>query len=234
MSTPAISFLADYDGAISRSFGAAAMPRTVVLDPMLRAVADIAWDNAVGHAETVDSVLRSLPAVDDSAGVPLTAPALIVPRVFDFELCDFLTQVYDKIGGKDSGFLLDRDGNTTTLVDYRLKRRSDLSILVPEVRETIRGQIVRRLVPAIERFFQFSATRMDRYIVACYDSAIGAISIATATTSMSGRNTAALPSPSTSTTIMTAAIWFFPNSAAVPIARRTVAPSSFPAARCIR
>ena len=44
---------------------------------------------------------------------------------------------------------------------------------MPEVRDTIRGQIVRRLVPAIERFFQFSATRMDRYIVACYDSAIG-------------------------------------------------------------
>ena len=44
---------------------------------------------------------------------------------------------------------------------------------MPEVRETIRGQIVRRLAPAIECFFQFSATRMDRYIVACYDSAIG-------------------------------------------------------------
>ncbi len=119
------------------------------------------------------NVLQSLPAVDDSAGVPLTAPALIVPRVFDFELCDFLVQVYDKVGGKDSGFLFDRDGNTSTVVDYRLKRRNDLSILVPDVRETIRSQIVRRLVPAIERFFQFSATRMDRYIVACYDSAIG-------------------------------------------------------------
>ncbi len=173
MSTPAISFLADYDGAISRLYGAADRPRTIVLDPMLRAVADIAWDHAAGHAETVHNALQSLPAVDDSAGVPLTAPALIVPRVFDFELCDFLVQVYDKIGGKDSGFLFDRDGNTSTLVDYRLKRRNDLSILVPEVRETIRGQIVRRLAPAIERFFQFSATRMDRYIVACYDSAIG-------------------------------------------------------------
>jgi len=172
MSTPAISFVADYDGAIGRSFGAAEMPRTVVLDPMLRAVADIAWDHAAGHAETVHHVLRSLPAVDDSAGVPLTAPALIVPRVFDFELCDFLVQVYDKIGGNDSGFMFDRDGSTSTLVDYRLKRRNDLSILVPDVREMIRGQIVRRLVPAIERFFQFSATRMDRYIVACYDSAI--------------------------------------------------------------
>ena len=210
------------------------MPRTVVLDPMLRAIADIAWDHADGHAATVRQLLRSLPAVDDSAGVPITAPALIVPRVFDFELCDFLIRVYDKIGGKDSGFLLDPDGNTTTLVDYRLKRRSDLSIVVPELRETIRGQIVRRLLPAIERYFQFSATRMDRYLVACYDSAIGAISIAIATTSMPARSTAALPSRSTSTAIMTAAIWFFPNSAAVPIARRTVAPSSFPAARCMR
>src|SRR5579863_10707395 len=67
MSTPAISFLADYDGAISRSFGAADMPRTVVLDPMLRAVADVAWDHAGGHAQTVCAVLQSLPAVDDSA-----------------------------------------------------------------------------------------------------------------------------------------------------------------------
>ena len=43
----------------------------------------------------------------------------------------------------------------------------------PQLREAIRNQIVRRLVPAIEHFFQFQATRMDRYIVACYDSAVG-------------------------------------------------------------
>jgi peroxiredoxin len=173
MSGPAISFLADYDGAVSRLFGATQMPRTIVLDPMLRAVADIAWNHSGGHAATVRAVLQGLPAVDDSAGVPLTAPALIVPRIFDFELCEFLIKVYDKLGGKDSGFLLDSDGATSTVIDYRLKRRNDLSILVPEVRELIRDQIVRRLVPAIDRFFQFSPTRMDRYIVARYDSAIG-------------------------------------------------------------
>jgi peroxiredoxin len=88
----ALFFLADYDGAISRSFGALAMPRTIVLDPMLRAVADIAWDFAQGHAEAVRGVLRNLPTVDDSAGVPMSAPALIVPRIFSFELCDFLMQ----------------------------------------------------------------------------------------------------------------------------------------------
>ena len=171
--TPEVGFIADYDKAISRAFGAADMPRTIVLDPMLRAVANIAWDHAGGHVETVHSVLQSLPEVDDSAGVPLTAPALIVPRVLDFELCDFLVRFYDKLGGKDSGFLLDNDGKTATVVDYRLKRRNDLSIALPELRDTIRGQIVRRLLPAVKRFFQFEATRMDRYIVACYDSAAG-------------------------------------------------------------
>jgi predicted 2-oxoglutarate/Fe(II)-dependent dioxygenase YbiX len=173
LSTPAISFIADYDGTIGRLYGAAGTPRTVVLDPMLRVVADIPWDEPAGHAATVRTVLTSLPAVDDAAGVPLTAPALIVPRVFDFPLCDFLVEFYDKFGGKDSGFLLDNDGKTATVVDHRLKRRNDLGISHPQLREAIRGQIVRRLIPAIERFFQFSATRMDRYIVACYDSAVG-------------------------------------------------------------
>jgi predicted 2-oxoglutarate/Fe(II)-dependent dioxygenase YbiX len=118
-------------------------------------------------------VLSGLPPVDDSAGVPLTAPALIVPRVFDFALCDFLVGFYEKFGGMDSGFLLDSDGKTSTVVDYRVKRRSDLPVAAPQLREAIRDQIVRRLLPAVDRFFQFQATRMDRYIVACYDSAIG-------------------------------------------------------------
>ena len=169
----AVSFLADYDGAISRAFGAAAMPRTIVLDPLLRAVASIGLDHADGHAATVRNVLASLPAVDDSAGVPLTAPVLIVPRVFDFALCDVLIQFYQKLGGEESGFLFDVEGQTTRVIDHRLKRRSDLTVAHPQLREAIRNQVVRRLVPAIGQFFQFAATRMDRYIVACYDSAVG-------------------------------------------------------------
>jgi predicted 2-oxoglutarate/Fe(II)-dependent dioxygenase YbiX/peroxiredoxin len=173
VSTAAFSFVADYDGAVSRLFAALGAPCTIVLDPMLRAVANIPWDFAQGHAETLRGVLRSLPAVDDSAGVAMTAPALIVPRVLGFELCDFLIQFYQQHGGEDSGFMLDVGGKTATLVDHRLKRRTDLIVASPELREMIRGQIVRRLLPAMERYFQFKATRMDRYIVACYDSEVG-------------------------------------------------------------
>jgi predicted 2-oxoglutarate/Fe(II)-dependent dioxygenase YbiX/peroxiredoxin len=169
----ALSFLTDYDGAISRAYGAVAMPRTVILDPMLRAVADVPWDEPAGHAQTVRHVLQSLPPVDEAAGTPMSAPVLIVPRVFDFPLCDFLIQFYQEVGGEDSGFMLDVEGKTTTVLDYRLKRRTDVPVAMPEIRELVRGQIVRRLLPAIERYFQFQATRMDRYIVACYDSADG-------------------------------------------------------------
>jgi predicted 2-oxoglutarate/Fe(II)-dependent dioxygenase YbiX/peroxiredoxin len=169
-----LSFLADHDGAISRMYGAGEVPRTIILDPMLRAIADIAWDNPQGHANMVRTVLQGLPAVDDSAGVPMFAPALIVPRVFSFGICDFLTQFYETQGAVDSGFQLDVDGKTVTMSDWRLKRRSDVPVGVPEVRELIRDHIVRRLVGPIERFFQFKVTRMDRYIVSCYDSAVAA------------------------------------------------------------
>lgn len=172
ISGPAMVFVADYDGKIAASYGGAAA-RTLVLDPLQRIVADIGWDHPAGHAATLLTMLRGLPPIDQSAGVPLWAPALIVPRVLDFELCDFLVRLYGAMGGEDSGFLLDRNGKTATVVDHRLKSRRDLLIVDPGLRETMRDQIVRRLLPAVERFFGFAATRMDRYLVSCYDAAEG-------------------------------------------------------------
>jgi predicted 2-oxoglutarate/Fe(II)-dependent dioxygenase YbiX len=111
--------------------------------------------------------------VDESANVPMFAPALLVPRVFSFELCDFLIQFYEQQGGVDSGFQFDVAGKTMTLSDWRLKRRNDVAVAIPEVRELVRSHIVRRLLPEIERYYQFQATRMDRCIIACYDSEVG-------------------------------------------------------------
>jgi peroxiredoxin len=173
IASPAVSFLADYDRALSRCYGALEGPRTIVLDPMLRAIANIAWHNVDEHVAVLRDLLRGLPRVDDAAGVPMNAPVLIVPRVFDFPFCDLLVKLYDRTGGKDSGFLLDIAGKTQTVVDYRLKRRNDLPLVAPELRETICDQLRRRLLPALKAYFQFDATRMDRYIVAYYDSAVG-------------------------------------------------------------
>ncbi|HVG52072.1 MAG TPA: 2OG-Fe(II) oxygenase [Xanthobacteraceae bacterium] len=171
--SPAFSFIADFDRSLTRLYGALGAPRTFVVDPMLRTIADIAWDHTDGHAATVAKLLTELPDVDRAAGVPITAPALIVPRVFEFPFCEMLVNFYEDIGGAESGFLLDRNGKTKTVVDHRYKCRHDLAIVEPNLRDAIRDRIVRRLVPEIARFFQFKATRMDRYMVSCYDSATG-------------------------------------------------------------
>jgi len=162
LSDQAFNFLADIDGAIARRCGAQAA-RTIVLDPMLRCVANIPFDHPNGHARMLAAVLAALPEVDGHAGVPLLAPALIIPRVFEFAFCEQLVRFYEEMGGADSGFLLDRAGKTQTVIDRR-----DLVIAEPTLRDAIRERVVHRLVPEIERYFAFRATRMDRYMVSCY------------------------------------------------------------------
>ncbi len=146
---PALNFLADYDGAVTRTYGADVTSRTVVLDPMMRAVANVPFDDPAGHATAIGGLFTTLPAPGDSFGTAPLAPVLVVPRVFEFNVCDFLIDLYDKYGGEESGLLLDRDGKTSTVVDPALKRRRDMAIGDPTLRGLMRDRVVRRLLPEI-------------------------------------------------------------------------------------
>ena len=154
----------NYDGAVTRLYGAKGMPHVPsFLDPMLRAVAIVPWDHPNGHAAVVKQIVGSLPDVDLAAGAPITAPALIVPRVFDFDLCDFLVRALRQ--DRRRGFGLparrrrqDRHGRRPSA---QTPPRSSHCRADPARR--MRTPIVKRLPPLIEALahFQFSATRMD-------------------------------------------------------------------------
>jgi predicted 2-oxoglutarate/Fe(II)-dependent dioxygenase YbiX len=66
----------------------------------------------------------------------------------------------------------DVDGRTVGVMDD-FKRRRDVSIDDPSLQNELRARIGRRLVPEVAKVFQFHATRIERYIVACYDAADG-------------------------------------------------------------
>ena len=170
---PCLNFIIDGDGAIARQYGAEHCPRTVVLDPLLCAIADVRFDDAAGHDAMIRQLIRELPAPGDSVGIPLVAPVLIVPRVFEFGFCDYLIKLFDALGGQESGFLLDHDGQTRTVINASLKRRQDLVITDPELRETMRDRLARRVAPAMARFFRFQPTRADRYLVSAYTAETG-------------------------------------------------------------
>jgi len=147
--------------------------KTFILDQALRIVAIIEMsDGTVAkQIETIFSILDSLPKLQS---LQAAAPVLIVPYVFEPEMCKQLINYYESHGGEDSGFMREENGRTVGVLDYSHKRRMDCEITDDGLIKATQERIKRRLVPAIRQAYQFDATRIERHIVACYDAAQGA------------------------------------------------------------
>ena len=170
---PPLRWFGDWTGELRRLFGAAGpdggvAPQWVVIDPSLRIMGAAPLD--AGPAILANLIGQGDP--DNHAGVPLTAPVLIVPRIFEPDLCRRLIGLYQAEGGKASGVMEERDGKTyERLNDY--KRRKDVHVREPALRDELDRIIARRLAPEIEKAFCFKATRIERHLIACYDAEEG-------------------------------------------------------------
>lgn len=178
---PGIRFLWDFDGAVSREFGA--LPRDpatidpatfrrfwLVLDPTLRVMArfDVANGAAADVGSEVIAYLRSLPPPARFVGFEIPAPILVLPNVFEPALCKALIEIYEKHGGEESGFMRQIGDKTVLVEDPRHKRRKDCIVTDPEMIKTIQARILRRVKPEILKVYNFNVTRMERYLVGCY------------------------------------------------------------------
>jgi peroxiredoxin/predicted 2-oxoglutarate/Fe(II)-dependent dioxygenase YbiX len=171
---PGVRFFWDFDRGVSELYGAVAADGsyrgvTYVLDPGLRVVAMLPLAEPK-HAATLVSLLERLPALPAAEVARPHAPVLVVPRIFEPALCRDLIAYYERLGGLDSGFMRDVDGKTTGIIDYAHKRRRDREIEDETLRRACMVRMHDRLAPEIEKAFQFRATRMERYIVSCYDA----------------------------------------------------------------
>ena len=144
-------------------------PTWIVLDPSMRVILTAPLD----RTEAVLDHLKRLAPIDMHAGVPLNAPVLIAPRIFEPAFCRKLMDYYDEQGGEPSGFMREVDGRTIMATDPGHKRRSDATITDEALAAACRARISRRLAPLIRQAFQFTPTRIERYIVACYDAESG-------------------------------------------------------------
>lgn len=142
-------------------------PYWFLLDPTLRVYAS----GPLKTIERLTSLAANLPPADQHAGEPEPwAPVLIVPRVLSDSFCRKLIDHYVAGSPDESGFMRLVDGKTVPVFDSAFKRRKDVSIEDPDLQTELRVALHRRLVPQIKKTFQFEATRLERYIVACYDS----------------------------------------------------------------
>ncbi|MEJ0010215.1 MAG: 2OG-Fe(II) oxygenase [Alphaproteobacteria bacterium] len=186
-SIPGVRFFWDTDREVSRAYGLLGEEAggkdftytscTLVLDPFMRVLAVISMADAAAHNAALKETLEGLPAIDDHAGVELSAPVLVLPRVFEPGFCRELIGLYNQHGGIESGFMRERDGQTVGVLDTAFKRRKDFSFDTGEefekLRSNVRARLKRRLIPAILKAFQFEVTRIERYTVACYNGESG-------------------------------------------------------------
>jgi predicted 2-oxoglutarate/Fe(II)-dependent dioxygenase YbiX/peroxiredoxin len=185
-SIPGLRFFFDFDGTVSRLYGAiprdasvgeggiAVRRRWVVLDPTLRVLAVVPFAADGSDQAAVFQLLDSLPEPDRFAGIELQAPVLYLPHVFEPELCRRLIELYETAGGVESGFMREVDGKTVVVTDHAHKRRRDHQIIDQTIIAQTQARIRGRVVPEILKVHQFLVTRMERYIVACYAAADGA------------------------------------------------------------
>jgi len=164
---PWVRFLDPADDWVS-AFGAGSDGAWVIVDPMLRIVS-IA---ALGDREPIFSLLADLatPALDRCTG---PAPILVLPDVFEPNLCRHLVDLFNRDGGKQTGFMQDIEGKPVERFDQNWKRRRDIVLSDPPLIAAIRARIGRRVCPEIKKAFQFMASRTERDLVARYDAEEG-------------------------------------------------------------
>ncbi|MBB3541664.1 MULTISPECIES: 2OG-Fe(II) oxygenase [unclassified Rhizobium] len=179
---PGIKFFLDFDLSVSKLYGAVSADAQqggvgvtyrqvcVVLDPTMRVRATFVPGKEGSGIDELIAYLETLPPVERSSGLEMHAPVIVLPDVFETDLCHELINLYERHGGQESGFMREINGKTVLVSDHNHKRRRDHTIEDDALMAELRGRFIRRIIPEIKKVHQFEATRMERYIVSCYDA----------------------------------------------------------------
>ncbi|MCR9070804.1 MAG: 2OG-Fe(II) oxygenase [Alphaproteobacteria bacterium] len=185
--------LVDTDGAASRMAGLAATPlpglggRVAGGNPVILVVApnqhlaarlrSEEGSTGVNLAEAALAAIRPLADRRRADLVPVMhPPVLVVPDVFNDADCKRLINIYAMQGNEfvEPGHN-QLQGRTTDckmrIPDYGRDDRIDHWVCSAETNNVIDGRIGPRLIPEIQRAFNYRVTRHERYRIACYEGA---------------------------------------------------------------
>lgn len=182
---PSFLFFWDLDKKVSQQYGVFRdveengvagvyyAPQTFVLNENLQVINILPMGEPHQHAQQVLDFLKSLPPIEEARAATRHAPVLVIPNVLDKASCRSLIDMYKTHGGSPSGFMRQIGGKTVGLHDDTFKKRRDFFIEDPKLQQRLSAIIWRRVRPEVEKAFQFTITRFERYLVGCYDADSG-------------------------------------------------------------
>ena len=153
--------IADACGLIETAgSGRSLRPASFILDPNLRVVAALPIAEPMSHGKELLAAFGAVLRQGVTGAVALPAPVLVVPRVFERDFCQRLVAAY-------------LTGPSAAAGEGERVRRREGHVSDEELQGEIRARIVRRLLPEIAKAFQYTPTRIERFMIASYDSRDG-------------------------------------------------------------
>ena len=129
-------------------------------------------DQDVREPDHVDEVLRFLDERprDEPHLVGPHAPVLLVPRVFDSELCRRLIGSYEEAERPLAPIVSGQRGQKENVANPDLKVRRDHFVSDPAMTAEIQALFAKRLIPEMMKAFDYKATRCEQMRIGCYDA----------------------------------------------------------------
>ncbi|MDQ7247327.1 2OG-Fe(II) oxygenase [Dongia sedimenti] len=163
---------ADAEGTVGALFGASGESRLVLIAPN-RHVAYIGGDAAAAQA-----ALARIAATRAAVTMTSHPPVLIVPDVLSRAECQKLINIFAMQGQTfvEPGHGTLPPGNADykqKIPEYGRKDRIDHWIRQPETNAFIDDRLNRRLIPEIQKSFQYKITRREAYRIGCYEGERG-------------------------------------------------------------
>jgi predicted 2-oxoglutarate/Fe(II)-dependent dioxygenase YbiX len=173
-SPPGIRWFLDPNGDLFRQSGVAfdgdvGQGGWIILDPSLR----IMKTGPLSQTADIMRWVSALPPVNDHAGTRIVAPVLIVPRVFEAELCAELIAMHRNGPAIEGSVLVGDDEGSQLQVDRDYRSTRQLSVTDPDLKARIEDRLLRRLAPEMMRGLRYEVRDIESCFVAAYDAAEG-------------------------------------------------------------
>ncbi|MGE5624036.1 MAG: 2OG-Fe(II) oxygenase [Bacillota bacterium] len=171
---PGITLMAD-DGAFAAHLlgGPAKSMTAFVLDENLRITDRL---ERQGEPEALVKQIAALYAArrqPEAKTFRQQAPVLLIPRVLDATMCDGLIGLFEETGGTPSGTAYVQGDKADWKPDPNVKMRRDIYLQEGSWLERVKDALVRRVLPEINRCFNFQVTQHEVFKVIRYDAGAG-------------------------------------------------------------
>lgn len=124
-------------------------------------------------ADVAIEFYQALPSPPPPLVITSNAPVIMMPNLIDRAMCRDLIKMWQEGGNEEGGVTSVLGDDEVHRLHLGVKKRRDHAIMDPGLHGILQGTLGRRIAPEVEKAFQFSGFRFDRFVIGCYDAGRG-------------------------------------------------------------